>query len=407
MLPLVAILAITAIKDAIEDSRRHSLDNEVNNSAVTRLGDWNNVNKAVDHRPWYQCWGSRAGKGVSRGVRKLREKEGDYDAGFLYTDTLEADAPYGGSPSLEEQMAKNDSTYTIEPPSSYPPGRPRALTIDSNDPSVSGHSHRSRKSSDVVSYDHSTPGTAKWERTLWKKLEVGDIVLLKENDQIPADIVVLASSDPEGVCFIETKNLDGETNLKPRKSLKATMGIGNEEDIEHARFWVDSEAPHANLYSYNGVLKYRSRGEQIGREHPVVEGREYESGREVQEPITISELLLRGCALRNTKWVIGLVLFTGADTKIMLNQGMCRSGVSGLRVLTFFTSGETPSKRSKIEKETNFNVLANFVILMGLCLGCAIGGAVFYSQTNNSSDYYEIGAAVSTSSALNGVVIFG
>lgn len=329
MLPLVAILTITAIKDAIEDSRRHALDNEVNNSAVTRLGDWNNVNQPVDNRPWWQCWGSRAGKSVSRGVRKLREKEGEYDSRFLYTDTLEADAAYG-QPTLEDQMSKNGSSYTIEPPSVYPPGRPRAQTMDSFDPSVSGHSTRSRKSSDVVSYDHATPGTAKWERTLWKKLEVGDIVLLKENDQIPADLAVLSTSDPDGVCFIETKNLDGETNLKPRKSLKATMGIANEEDIEHARFWVDAEAPHANLYSFNGLLKYRSRGDDVGREHPVIEGRQRELAKEQQEPVTINELLLRGCALRNTKWVIGLVLFTGADTKIMMNQGKQVSSSRGV-----------------------------------------------------------------------------
>jgi hypothetical protein len=34
---------------------------------------------------------------------------------------------------------------------------------------------------------------------LWKKLEVGDVVLLKENDQIPADVVVLSTSDSDGV----------------------------------------------------------------------------------------------------------------------------------------------------------------------------------------------------------------
>lgn len=316
MLPLVAILCITGIKDGIEDFRRHSLDNGVNNSAVTRLGDWNNVNKPIAERHWWQFGLGRRPQ-VSKGVRKLRAKEGSYDAGFLYADG--ADISRGNSRETLEGQAKDDYASST----SYPPSRPRSVTIDSIPsfaPSASARSATSRRS-DVVSYDHATPGTAKWERTLWKKLEVGDIVLLKEDDQIPADIIVLSSSDPEGVCFVETKNLDGETNLKPRRSLKATMGIGNEEDVEHAQFWVDSEAPHANLYSYNAVLKYRTRGDTIGMEHPVMEGKSLDGGEERQEPVTINELLLRGCALRNTKWVIGLVIFTGADSKIMLNQG--------------------------------------------------------------------------------------
>lgn len=146
---------------------------------------------------------------------------------------------------------------------------------------------------------------------------MGDLVLLRDNEQVPADIIVLSTSNNDNVCFVETKNLDGETNLKVRKGLKATASINAEEDLEHAKFIVDSEPPHANLYAYNGVLKYRS-----GTHQKI-------------EPITINELLLRGCSLRNTSWVIGLVIFTGADTKIMLN------------------GGETPSKRSKIEKETS------------------------------------------------------
>ena len=338
-LPLLAILAITGIKDGIEDYRRQQLDNDVNNSAVTRLGDWNNVNMPEVESHWWQFGTATRGR-VTKGVRKLREKEGTYDAGFLYAGTPGVNNAGGEGEDDQEHLETNlsnigaklgvgdisasNSSYTLDSVSqdSYPPQRPRSMTLDST--ATSARSHRSHKS-DVVHYGHATPGTAKWERTLWKKLEVGDIVLLKEDDQIPADIVVLSSSDPEGVCFVETKNLDGETNLKPRRSLKATMGIGNEEDVEHAQFWVDSEPPHANLYSYNGVLRYTTRGEQLGREHPIVEHREIDAGTEVQEPVTINELLLRGCSLRNTKWVIGLVLFTGADTKIMLNQGQSLS----------------------------------------------------------------------------------
>ncbi len=148
-------------------------------------------------------------------------------------------------------------------------------------------------------------------------------MLLRDNEQVPADIIVLSTSNVDAFCFVETKNLDGETNLKVRRSLKPTATISSEEDLEHARFVVDSEAPNASLYTYNGVLRYASADLEAKGES------------QRQEAITINELLLRGCTLRNTKWIIGLVVYTGSDTKIMLN------------------GGDTPSKRSKIEKETS------------------------------------------------------
>lgn len=64
-------------------------------------------------------------------------------------------------------------------------------------------------------------------------------------------------------------------------------------------------------------------------------------GEERAEPVSINELLLRGCALRNTAWVVGLVVFTGADTKIVLN------------------GGDTPSKRSKVR--SSFIIIMSFI----------------------------------------------
>jgi len=51
----------------------------------------------------------------------------------------------------------------------------------------------------------------------WKDVRVGDFVRVLSNQIIPADILLLHTSDPNGVCHMETANLDGETNLKQRR----------------------------------------------------------------------------------------------------------------------------------------------------------------------------------------------
>ncbi|KAI0329328.1 phospholipid-translocating P-type ATPase [Cubamyces sp. BRFM 1775] len=383
-LPLIFILTVTAIKDGIEDYRRAILDEEVNNSAVTKLGNWRNVNQPQDPRPWYEkLLGINPPGKVTRGVRKLREREAGEGMQIVLSKGGEGRASvstlpvndsssemgyYGAGRKLEDIQSVDSHSY---PPTDAPPPVP-AWANGSGALNAYQQSVHARSSIGVVDYNKRVTGLARWERTLWKKLEVGDIVLLRENEQVPADIVVLSTSDPDNMCYLETKNLDGETNLKPRKSVKATSSITSEEDIERVSFVLDSEPPHANLYLYHGVLRYKDPS----------------SGEQKQESVTINELLLRGCTLRNTAWVIGLVVFTGADSKIMLN------------------GGDTPSKRSKIEKETNFNVVVNFVVLIMMCLLSGILSGYLDAKSDTSAREYEQDADPTSSFVLNGIITF-
>lgn len=368
-LPLLFILAVTAIKDGVEDYRRAQLDEEVNTSAVTKLGQWRNVNIRSDPRPWYQrlLRINPPGK-VSRGVQKLREKEAGQGMQVILNKDSSGDRISLSTADLNESMPslppiaglggrQLEDIQSIDS-HTYPPGLPRADEAGGwgrQNPSLAR-----------------TTGTAQWERTLWKKLEVGDIVLLRENEQVPADIVVLSTSDPNGVCYVETKNLDGETNLKLRKALRATSSLSSEEEIERASFVLDSEPPHQNLYLFNAVLRYNDST----------------TGEPRREGVTINELLLRGCTVRNTTWIIGLVAFTGPDTKIYLNGGL------------------TPSKQSKISKETNFNVIVNFVFLVIICSLSAIISGVMDGLQATSTKIYEQGVDPTNSTILNALVTF-
>lgn len=177
-------------------------------------------------------------------------------------------------------------------------------------------------------YNRKQESSAMFRRDNWKNVRVGDWVRIYNNDQVPADMVILATSDADGACYVETKNLDGETNLKVRHALHCGGSIKHARDCENSKFTIESEGPHANLYAYTGLLKWDQVNANDPNKHPVP----------MTEPISVNNLLLRGCSLRNTDWAIGVVIFTGSETKIMMNAGI------------------TPTKRSRIQRELNVNV---------------------------------------------------
>jgi len=135
----------------------------------------------------------------------------------------------------------------------------------------------------------------------WRNIRVGDIVRLESNEFLPADVLVLSSSEPDGLCYIETSNLDGETNLKIKQAVPGTVHYTSPEAVQQFAGYLRSEQPNSSLYTYEGTL--------------ISQG----GGGEKTIPMSPEQMLLRGAQLRNTSWMYGLVVFTGHETKLMLN----------------------------------------------------------------------------------------
>ncbi|KAI6112036.1 Ca-transporting ATPase [Pisolithus croceorrhizus] len=136
----------------------------------------------------------------------------------------------------------------------------------------------------------------------WRDIRVGDIVRVESDEFIPADLVLISSSEPEGLCYIETSNLDGETNLKIKQASPQTSSLTSPTLVGGLHGSLRSEQPNNSLYTYEGTLDLVT-----------------DAGMPKQVPLGPDQLLLRGAQLRNTPWVYGLVVFTGHETKLMRN----------------------------------------------------------------------------------------
>uniref|UniRef100_A0A1A8V817 Phospholipid-transporting ATPase n=1 Tax=Nothobranchius furzeri TaxID=105023 RepID=A0A1A8V817_NOTFU len=172
----------------------------------------------------------------------------------------------------------------------------------------------------------------------WMNVEVGDIVKLESNHFVTADLLLLSSSEPLNLVYVETAELDGETNLKVKQALTVTGEMGdNIGTLSSFRGEVRCEPPNNRLDKFKGTL--------------TMNGRNY--------GLDNDKVLLRGCTLRNTEWCFGLVLFGGPDTKLMQN------------------SGKTVFKRTSIDHLMNVLVLCIFGFLVAMCFILAVGNAIW------------------------------
>ena len=179
-----------------------------------------------------------------------------------------------------------------------------------------------------------------FEETRWINVRVGDIVRVESEDPFPADLILMASSEPEGLCYIETANLDGETNLKIKQAIPETAGLVSPGELSRLSARIRSEQPNSSLYTYEGTLTMNM------------------GGGEKELPLNPDQLLLRGATLRNTPWIHGAVVFTGHETKLMRN------------------ATATPIKRTAVEHIVNIQIIMLVSILLALSVISSAGDVI-------------------------------
>ncbi|KAG1759756.1 hypothetical protein EDD22DRAFT_782131, partial [Suillus occidentalis] len=164
---------------------------------------------------------------------------------------------------------------------------------------------------------------------------------LESDEFIPANLVLISLSEPEGLCYIETSNLDGETNLKIKQASPQTYSLTSPSLASALHGTLRLEQPNNSLYTYEGTLELVN---------------------DMNVPKTVSlgpdQMLLRGAQLRNTPWVYGIVVFTGHETKLMLN------------------ATAAPIKRTAVEHQVNIHIIFLFVFLLALSLGSTVGVSI-------------------------------
>ena len=189
-----------------------------------------------------------------------------------------------------------------------------------------------------------------------QNIKVGNIIKIYKEDLIPADVLIIKSSLKEGLCYMQTSNLDGENALKPREAFILTQKnlknkaktIKDSFNYENDQFFIEVLPPNKDIYDIEGAVIYKEK----------------------KTYITIKNILLRGARLKNVDYVYGIVLYSGHDTKLMQNIG------------------HSSLKMSSIDKKLNYIILVIFIICIIINIISSICGISF---RNSNMPNYEKG----------------
>jgi magnesium-transporting ATPase (P-type) len=195
-------------------------------------------------------------------------------------------------------------------------------------------------------------------------IKAGDIVKLEGKSPVPVDMLLILTSlyEDGNQCYIETANIDGETNLKLREAPAALKSL------------VADGKPTASLFT--GNLEVEPANKNI---HNFVGALHLDS---LQQPVALSadNLLLRSSLFSNTDWAYGIAIYTGQETKVQMNNR------------------HAPSKMSKLEANLNDAIILIFSLQVLLVTMSVI--SIYASHYQHYDDYPYVFRGEGSSSVL-------
>ena len=191
----------------------------------------------------------------------------------------------------------------------------------------------------------------------WKEVKLGDIVKVLNDEPFPADLLLLNSSEKDGICYVETKNIDGETNLKFKQANnKLKQFSETREQLNSFSFAITTKMPNEFIYQFNGtVYNVDSKGNLKNKKDYIF--------------VDFNSFLLRGSKLKQTEYIIGSVIYIGPHTKSMIN------------------SPKAKSKHSSVEKIMNIQIVSIFCLQIILSFIASLANHFMVEKNKNKLVY--------------------
>ncbi|CAH0722948.1 unnamed protein product, partial [Brenthis ino] len=140
-------------------------------------------------------------------------------------------------------------------------------------------------------------------------LRVGDIVMLHKGQRVPADMILLRTNETMGTVFIRTDQLDGETDWKLRTPLTSTQKLPTDAHLLDINAQLFIEKPEKDIHSFIGTCARLDE--------------------EDTDSLGIENTLWSGCVVASGQ-ATGLVIYTGSETRSVMNNATPRSKIGRL-----------------------------------------------------------------------------